>query len=186
MVGTRHEIGGETFIVSDDVDVAELDLEQMVHKGDIVESVEYVRAYGATEPQKKKLSDAPPVPVERIGLTIGLRQAGTKEFSTHACLIETMHTGDLPNHSSGFVASYKVLMTRETAIKISMLSVHCAISGTPLLIERLCASFAGDTEELSLSQESHVGMSRFQMWDTKLDSPLVEVEFYIVPTGGGD
>lgn len=186
MAGNKHEIDGETFIISDDVDLDELDLEKMVEKGDSPKIVEYVRAYGAEPSSPPPLPSTPHVPVERIWLTLDLKQEGTTEIVPCACIMEGMYVGEQSSYVIDALVHYKALMSRETALKIAMLSMRSATAGVALFVERLCGSFEKLEEELIFEENGKMRLSRFHMWDTKLDNAFIEVEFYIAPIKVGD
>jgi len=176
MSGNKHEIDGETFIVSDDVDLDELDLEQMVEKGDLSKAVEYVRAYGAIDTALKPEPTSPAtVSVEQIWIEVLLKQSSATESVAFAGIVGAISMGDSD------LAYCKLRMDRSQALKLAMLSMRTSSVGDTLAVECLSGIHEKSTEELIFDGNNRMKLARFQIFDANVESAFVEVEFYVVP-----
>lgn len=184
MVGNKYEIDGETYIVSDDVNLDELDLEKMVEKGDLAKAVEYVRAYGAVAPPVVQSPAHVPVPVERIWVEMDLRQASAAKNHTFTGIVELMQVGDpfeTDSSSSSPAAFYRVRMDRAQALSLGMLAMRSYSGGDMLFVERLRGCHEKLNEELIFRETRRMRFTRFQIMDHKIEDGFVEVEFSVVP-----
>lgn len=172
MVGKRHEIDGETYIVSEDVDLQQIDLENMVNKQDFVAIPEILRTqYAQVKPPivKTPQISVSTQPQERIWFEVTLDVDG--ELLVYSGVLE-----DSKVLSQSCVYALKI--DRKQAMELMAIFAKigpeksCPVSQIRMMY---------DKDETVVKYESENRLTYFRINDTKNEEPFVDIGFEIGP-----